>query len=163
MVLVCNTGPIIALGKLDRCSLLQQLGFSRILAPPSVQKELLAKIGPESAAIEAVLDSILEVDFPQAVDLQVKAVAAGLDRGERDVILLGVAVGPDTVLLLDDQSGRRIAKTLGLQILGTAGLLLLAKQQGCINAVVPLLDQLRERGYWLSDALIEEVRRRADE
>ena len=40
MILVCNTGPLIALAKIDRLSLLQNLGLERILIPPMVQREL---------------------------------------------------------------------------------------------------------------------------
>ena len=44
MILVCNTGPLIALAKIDRLSLLQNIGLERILIPPMVQRELWGKI-----------------------------------------------------------------------------------------------------------------------
>ena len=65
--------------------------------------------------------------------------------------------------MLDDQAGRKIAKELGFTVLGTAGLLLLAKRQGFVGTVGPLLDEIRRHGYWLSDALVEQVQRQAGE
>ena len=48
MIFVCNTGPLIALAKLDRLALLQYLGGASVLIPPMVYKELWGKIGPEA-------------------------------------------------------------------------------------------------------------------
>jgi uncharacterized protein len=67
------------------------------------------------------------------------------------------------VLVTDDQAGRRVAKELSLPVVGSAGLLLLAKQKGLIAEVYPLLETLRLQGYWLSDAVLEKVRRLAEE
>jgi predicted nucleic acid-binding protein len=64
---------------------------------------------------------------------------------------------------MDDQAGRRVAKELGLPVVGSAGLLLLAKQKGLIAEVYPLLETLRLQDYWLSDAVLEKVRRLAGE
>lgn len=161
--LVCNTGPIIALGKLDHLSLLNRLGFERVLIPPGVRKELLARIGPETDAIEQALGDILQVQEPAGFEHAVEEATGELDQGEWQVVLLGASLGSAALLLLDDQVGRRAARTIGLRVLGTAGLLLLAKRQGHVGAVLPLLEQLRASGYWLSDILLAEVRKRASE
>ncbi len=47
--------------------------------------------------------------------------------------------------------------------MGTAGVLLLAKQSGAIAAVKPLLIALRKEAYFLSDRLMETVRLQAGE
>ena len=65
MILVCNTGPLIALAKIDRLSLLQNLGLERILIPPMVQRELWGKIGPERRGLRE-----REVVLTGDVDLQ---------------------------------------------------------------------------------------------
>jgi predicted nucleic acid-binding protein len=51
MIFVCNTGPLIALAKLDRLALLQHLGGTSVFIPPMVYKELWGKIGPEAPLI----------------------------------------------------------------------------------------------------------------
>jgi hypothetical protein len=94
-----------------------------------------------------------------AAEQPVEAAASDLDEGEKEVILLGASIKDRVILLLDDQAGRRVARTLGIPVVGTAGLLLSAKKQGLIETVSPLLISLREQGYWLSDALLAEIRR----
>jgi hypothetical protein len=163
MIIVCNTGPLIALAKLDSLALLKELGFQRILIPSCVRKELVGKIGPESSAIESALDKFIEVARLDAAEQSVEAAASDLDEGEKEVILLGASMKNHMILLLDDQAGRRVARVLSIPVIGTAGLLLSAKKQGLIAAVLPLLISLREQGYWLSDALLAEVRRLSGE
>ena len=163
MIIVCNTGPLIALAKLDSLALLKELGFQRILIPSCVCKELVGKIGPESSAIESALDKFIEVARLDAAEQSVEAAASDLDEGEKEVILLGASMKNHMILLLDDQAGRRVARVLSIPVIGTAGLLLSAKKQGLIAAVLPLLISLREQGYWLSDALLAEVRRLSGE
>lgn len=163
MILVCNTGPVIALAKLDSLNLLNELGFQRVLIPSFVRKELLGKIGPEATALESALDDFIKVARPGQVSGQAETIASDLDEGEKQVILLGSSLEARVILLLDDQAGRRVARTLGMHVIGTAGILLSAKKQGLVETVAPLLISLREKGYWLSDALIAEVRRLSGE
>jgi predicted nucleic acid-binding protein len=57
--------------------------------------------------------------------------------------------------VMDDFRGRNAAQHAGIALIGTTGLLLLAKQTGAVDAVKPLLRALRQQGYFLSDRLIE--------
>lgn len=50
-----------------------------------------------------------------------------------------------------------MAKNLGAAAIGTAGVLLLAKQKQLIPAVKPLLEQLTMTGYFLGDDLIAKI------
>ena len=59
MIFVCNTGPLIALAKLDRLVLLQHLGGTSVFIPPMVHKELWSKIGPEAPLIETALRTFI--------------------------------------------------------------------------------------------------------
>ena len=56
---------------------------------------------------------------------------------------------------LDDKAARRCARTLGIQTLGTGGMLVLAKQRGLIESVAAELYNLRRLGLWLSDELVD--------
>jgi len=42
-------------------------------------------------------------------------------------------------------------------------MLLLAKESGLIENVTPLIEKIRQKGYWLSDEVIEIARRLAGE
>jgi predicted nucleic acid-binding protein len=50
-----------------------------------------------------------------------------------------------------------VARSRGLAVLGTAAVLVLAKQQRLIPACAPLLAALREEGDSLSDGLVAAV------
>ena len=106
MIIVCNTGPLIALAKLDSLALPKELGFQRVLIPACVRKELLGKIGPESNAIESALDEFIQVEKLGAAEQSVEAAASALDEGEKEVILLGASIKDRLILLLDDQATR---------------------------------------------------------
>jgi predicted nucleic acid-binding protein len=163
MILVCNTGPLIALAKINRLSLLQHLGLERILIPPMVQKELWGKIGPESSAIESALNSFIQMAKLQGIDQRFEYATVDLDQREKEAVLLAASLHEPVILLIDDQAGRKVAREIGLQVLGTAGVLLLAKRRGVVENVIPLIDEIRRQGYWLSNALVAQVRRLAGE
>ena len=160
--LVSDTGPIIALAKIKKINLLNELAFQRLLIPPRVQKELLGKIGAESDFIDEALDTFIDVEKPDKTNENIKKTTQNLDEGEREVILLGASID-EVLLLLDDKAGRTKAKQLDLPVVGTAGLLLLFKQRKLIEKVLPLMTQLREQGYWLSDTLVNQVKKLAGE
>jgi len=155
-----NTGPLIALAKVDLLPLLATL-FGDVQIPTAVHRELLAKAGPEARRLDDALASTIQVVSlpPLASDL-VNATQS-LGAGEREAIALAQRLG--TLLLIDDRQGRNAARTLGLRLTGTAGVLIRAKQVGLLPSVRPMLLQIRGEGYWFSDALIEEAAKVAGE
>ena len=64
---------------------------------------------------------------------------------------------------MDDRLGRAAVRRLGLAVTGTAGVVVQAKQENLITSVRELLEQIRDRGYWLSDELIEAAAKLAGE
>jgi len=153
MNVVSNTGPIIALAKLDRLDILVSL-FSTVLIPPMVYRELVGRIGEEWSAIEKGLQTFIEITEVPEVPRETVVALMAIDEGERQAISLAISVGPDTLLLLDDKAGRTAAKQLGVHVTGIVGLLLLAKERRLIPSVTEYLEALRLYGYWLSDEII---------
>jgi predicted nucleic acid-binding protein len=158
MIVISNTGPLIALAKLDRLDLLQQLVPDGVFIPPIIQRELWAKTGFESSALDAALEGFIQIRKPENVPFVADLATMYLDEGEKQVVRLAASLSEPLFVLLDDNAGRKAAKKLGLAVTGTAGLLVSAKKQGLIPAVVPMLEMLREQGYWLSDELVVHVR-----
>lgn len=70
---------------------------------------------------------------------------------------------PRSVAVLDDLQGRRCAESLGLPVSGRLGIVLLAKSRGQIPLARPLLEELRDRGMWLSDRVLAQALRLAGE
>lgn len=57
-------------------------------------------------------------------------------------------------MILDDRCGRAEARSQGLAIIGTAAVLMLAKERTLIPACASLLFALREQGYFPSDVVV---------
>lgn len=150
---ICNTGPLIALAKVQRLDLLTSL-FARIRIPDAVATELIqagihlpgasviGKPGFEVAAPEKEIDPLLEAE---------------LDKGEAAVIQLALETNNSEVLI-DEKRARRIAVSVyGLNVLGIGGLLLRAKRSGLISEVKPFFEQIRANGYFISNRLMEGI------
>jgi len=75
-----------------------------------------------------------------------------LGPGEREAICLAVEVNAPAILL-DDDPARKLAVQLGLAGIGTAGVLVLAKERGLLPAVRPCLDALIENRFFLARAV----------
>ena len=87
----------------------------------------------------------------------------GLGWGEAEALVLARTL-PDPLVLIDERRGRKAAIGFGLPIMGTAGLLAIAKQRGLLPAVRPILDTLRgEHDFRLADRHYEAVLREAGE
>jgi predicted nucleic acid-binding protein len=160
--LVSNTGPIIGLAKIGRLELLNRLG-GEILIPPFVHKELFGKLGTEGVWIEEGLRDFIRVVTARKMGQLTEAVLNELDEGERQAIALASDFGEDVLLLMDDRAGRQAARKLGIPVTGLVGLLLLAKERGLVDRVVPLMEELRLTGYWLSDEIVDVAKKLAEE
>jgi len=153
MRIVSDTGPIIGLAKIGMVDLLKALA-SEVLIPPFVHKELFGKTGFESTYIEDALEDFIKVAPVNSLNLSAADVLAELDEGEKQAIALASGLGEGVLLLIDDHAGRQAARKLGVAVTGLIGLLLIGKERGLIGRVVPLLEELRQAGYWLSDDIV---------
>ena len=73
-----------------------------------------------------------------------------IDRGEAEVIILAEELKANTVIM-DDRLGRKIAHLRGFHVIGTLRSLVLTKDKGLIPGVKPLIEKLREVGFWISE------------
>jgi len=86
-----------------------------------------------------------------------------LGPGESEVITLALEKQTQRVLI-DERKARRIAELVyGLTVTGTGGILLRAKKEGFVDAVLPLLREMRRNGYYLSERLVERIAEEAGE
>lgn len=147
-LVVTDTSCLIALDRIDQLGLLPAL-FA-VLAPPAV----VAEFGQRPAWLDV---------RPAPDPERVVALLERVDQGEAEAIVLALSV-PGADVLIDEARGRRGAERLGLQVTGTAGVLLEAKRRGLVPTVRPLLDALvHEHGFHTSDGLYAAVLRSAGE
>ena len=70
------------------------------------------------------------------------------------VIHLARHSGIDEVLI-DERKGRKVAHSVyGLKVVGTAGILIRAKQHALVDNVGALLKEMKRMGYWIHDDII---------
>ena len=77
--------------------------------------------------------------YQQIIELQV-------DKGEASAIALAIEM-PGCVVILDDYKTRRVAENLGINITGTNGVIIKAKQVGIIPSIKPYLEKIKETTY----------------
>ncbi|HEY9744346.1 MAG TPA: DUF3368 domain-containing protein [Coleofasciculaceae cyanobacterium] len=160
MTVVCNATPLINFAVINRLDVLQAI-FGQILIPQAVYDETTGLGFPGSQAVlQAIASGWLQV---RPVSTMASAIPPELDDGEREAIALALETGEQRILL-DEREARQIAQSLGLQVIGTLGILLLAKNQQIIPQVQPLLDAMIDSAqYWVSAALYQQVLRQAGE
>jgi uncharacterized protein len=153
MPVVSNTSPVLNLAIVDHLSLMFEQ-FGEILIPEGVLEELRVEEGlPGSQAIlEAIKKGWLRVK--EADDLIfVKVLHADLDNGEAEAIALALQVKADWIIL-DEREGRRVAKSVGLNIIGVLGILLRAQREGKLPSLQKTMEGLRKKvGFHIASEL----------
>jgi predicted nucleic acid-binding protein len=151
-MIVSNAGPLIHLTKIGRLMLLKQL-FNSVVIPQTVKIEVVER-GKESGAPDAFLieNEIGEwITAEQDINEKVKEIAerAGVELGEAIVIMLAKENGFPA--LIDDSAARRFALGLGLEVIGSIGVLIKVAKRGIISKEEALegLEKLT-KVMWLS-------------
>ena len=94
--------------------------------------------------------------------LAVQLLREQLDAGESEAVVLAKELSADLVLL-DERAATRTARALGLTAIGTLGVLLAATQTGQVDAIKPLMEQLRKVDFYMSTDLYHEWLKTAGE
>jgi predicted nucleic acid-binding protein len=150
-VVVVNTTPIIALatatGSLDALKHL----YGRVGVPEAVRREVLA--GGVAAPGVAAFNLAGWLEGEDALSPLPPYLANSLDLGEAAVIQTALERGI-ALVCIDETVGRRVARLSGLNVTGSIGVLLKARQQGFAVDIPSALARMREQGIWLSDVVV---------
>jgi predicted nucleic acid-binding protein len=157
--IVCNAGPLIALGILGKLELLQPL-FDEVLVPDAVQKEIIQG-GLKLAGLENFQRAHwIRVVPPKQSDALLSAL---LDTGEAAVIVLA-REQKIPLVLIDERKARKVARDVyGLQPIGTSRILIEAKKKKLLTEIKPSLEALRREGYWIHEDIVHAALREAGE
>ena len=156
MIVVSDTTPLISLMKASRLELLATL-FHEVLIPEAVFSELTANPRFQAEADQirkAPYIKVVSVSEQKAVDVLRRS--SGLDLGESEAIVFADDQKAD-VLLMDEAKGRKVAKAMGLYIMGTVGVLLFAFEENVLtdSEVKEALEQLQQADRRIGDELIQ--------
>ena len=158
-VVICNTSPIQYLYQADMMELLPAL-TGQVYVPEAVVAEL--EEGRRRNVLLPTLEDLSWLIVRPVRDQTLLPLVTHLGDGEKEVLALGLET-QDALLLLDDRDARRYAQTLELEISGTLGLLLRAKERGILDAVRPVLNRLQALQFRLNARTRQMVLKRAGE
>lgn len=155
-IIVADASPLIAFARINQISLLDKL-FGTIIVPQTVADEcLIESFRPGAAGIQQAINNKIIQIHPNPLSIEeLNELTDILDTGETFAIQL--ATNLKLPLMIDDKLGRMVATKLQIEIIGSAGILLLAKQKKLIPAVKPIITQLKNENYYLSDSLIKKI------
>lgn len=150
--IISDTSSLIILTKLNRLVLLEHI-FEKVIIPKRVAMELQAK---EDDVYQTIMQSTL-FEVVNSKDIELLALLDEvLDYGESEALVL--ASERKLILLIDEKKGRKIAKSMGIKIIGFLGVLLLNYRHDYLKKkeVEDILFQADQLGFRLSERLKHE-------
>jgi len=131
-LVIADTSPINYLLLIGHIEILPAM-FERVILPAAVSRELRHPKAPKVVAgwIASPPDWVEVRETPSG---NIDNPPVELDPGEEDAIALAIEIHAD-LLLMDDEDGVMVARSKGLEVTGTLGLLSRASQRGLIDLV----------------------------
>ncbi|MEE9361161.1 MAG: DUF3368 domain-containing protein [Cellulophaga sp.] len=151
MIIFSNTTPFIALSSINKLELLPKL-FGQIHVVTEVIEECAAG-GIIPVPDLRKLPWVVEISPSQAVTI---SILLELDKGEKYTLQMAKELKADRVII-DEKIGRDIAEYLELEVTGTLGILLKAKQNGWIESFTESAKAMSNQGIHYNKALIRKL------
>lgn len=85
-----------------------------------------------------------------------------MDEGEAASIALA-SEQDNSLLIIDELKGRRVAREMGIQITGSLGVIVAAKKKGHLVTIKPILEKIEETNFRVSEELIQRLLKKVDE
>ncbi|MEL6820259.1 MAG: DUF3368 domain-containing protein [Calditrichota bacterium] len=135
--------------KINELSILEKL-YTSVSITPQIAEEY-----------GTTLPGWISIEIPEDQNYQ-EILETSLDPGEASAIAL--ALGNDnSLLIIADLKGRRIAVKLGLKITGSLGVLISAKKKGHLKSIKPILKKIKASDFRISPKLEEVILKLSDE
>ena len=160
MSIIVNSTPLISLAIIRQLDLLQKI-FRDVYIPRAVYNEVIVNGKGKAGHVELSMIDWFQIVDPVNIPLK-HSIMLQLDEGEADVIT--ISKDKDISLVcIDEFAGRQYAGLLGLDVIGTLGVLLIAKKKGLIHLLKPLCDKLILNERYISHGLYNDVLMKAGE
>ena len=149
-LVIADSGPIFSLAVINKLEILNVL-FESIKIPFAVWEEItLHKTTDNYQRIQSFFqDKIQKIEgFNELTFL--------MDYGESESVVLYKELQAD-FLLIDDKKARKIAENLGVNCIGTIGLLSVAKEKNIISELRPFFEIFIENKRFYSITLLNTI------
>jgi len=155
---VVNSTPLISLHDIGKLDILSKM-YDAVYIPYGVYEEVC--IDGDIAKDALLCFHNFSIKNITNVDAK-RYFKTALHKGEVEVMILADELKAD-ICIIDDKLAREYAKHLGLQLTGTLGLLVKAKERGFLESVTRLMDLLIQNEIYISKTLYENIRKLANE
>ncbi len=147
-MIVSDSTALIVLFDLDRVELLENL-FEVVYIVPIVLEEISVKY-------PVVLPPFITVEKPEDDEL-IGELRLLLDPGESEAIALAKA--KNLPIIIDEKRGRKVAKGLGLKVMGLLGVVYLNIKKGFLtkSEAGEFIESAIEHGYRISRKMVDDV------
>jgi predicted nucleic acid-binding protein len=172
-VVIADASPLVALSLIERLEWLPKLFGAAHVVEAVLAEVLTGQFESSERAIQlAVSRSWLITVSPDAGKLpsQAPVQAPGsvpgselLDLGEAQTIAYALSQKHKPLVLMDERAGRKVCAELQLPVLGTAGLILLAKRRGLVAHIKPEFERLHQAGFWIAPVVTKTLLQQAGE
>ena len=152
---VCNASPLILLNRIGHLTLLTELSDSLVIHHGVIEEVIPYE--DDTLGWEAFFGSPKVLKIDNAINVEPQIAGWDLGNGESEV-LSWAAKHPGYEAILDDLEARKCARSIGVPLRGTIGIILLARERGLIPKAAPLARTLVDAGLrfdvkWLEAAL----------
>ncbi len=149
-VIISDASCLIALDEIGQIEILKSV-FPQIVTTKEVSAEFGKEL-PTWISIKTLQNSAKRNELELV-----------LDAGEASAIALALENPKQSILIIDEKKGRKIAKQYNLEIIGTLRVLLLAKQNGVIPSVKNLVAELIRKRFRFTNAVVNQILEEANE
>jgi len=143
-VVISDTSCLIVLSKINQLDILHSL-FGEVWISEDVRNEFGEDL-PHWFIIKKANSIQIE-----------KILSLNLDKGEASAIALYLEQKENALLVIDERKGRKIAKELGIKIIGTLGIIAKAKELGLISDLQKTMKELDKIDFRISLSIKQQM------
>lgn len=147
-MIIGDSSALVALSIMDKLDLLENI-FGKIYVPQAVYDEVTISYKPQSVKLKNFLTN-------KIVSVEVGISQIGLGKGELEAIALYKNLEAK-FLLIDDRRAKSFATLNDVNVIGSLGVMVLAKELGKVKTIRNDLEKLLDSDIFISKSLIDRV------
>jgi|JI102314A1RNA_FD_contig_21_13576091_length_883_multi_5_in_0_out_0_2 predicted nucleic acid-binding protein len=155
---VINSSPLILLFETELEFILKEI-FSEIIIPQSVWSEVCESGENDKASL--LLPSATWIK-KEIISIEPEVASWDLGRGETSVLSFALK-NRNHIAVVDDRLARKFAEVYNIALIGTGGLLVVAKRLGLLKSISQHLINLQKAGLYISRDVVNVLLKEAEE
>ena len=141
--IIVDTSCLIILTKINELNLLKLL-YSKVIITKEIANEFGSEL-PDWITVYPIDRNNIKLLFESKID-----------RGEASAIRLALTM-PNSTIIMDDLKGRTFAKQFKLNVTGTIGVIIAARNKNIILSIKPILNKIKATNFFISKEIEEEA------